>query len=58
MGELAVEITDRTRKSTTRYWRERVSVKTQLELLARQLLRRYCFPPGKHDAALRLVPEQ
>jgi len=58
LKKIAVEITDKLRKSTTVDWQVRESVRAKLRILVRRTLQRYKYPPDKAPAALELVMEQ
>lgn len=55
---IAVEITEKLRKSTTVDWQIRESVRAQLRILVRRTLQKYKYPPDKADEAVQLVMEQ
>ncbi|MBW4934465.1 type I restriction endonuclease subunit R [Marinobacter sp. F4206] len=56
--KIAVEITDKLRKSTTVDWQVRESVRAKLRILVRRTLQRYKYPPDKAPAAIELIMEQ
>ena len=58
LKKIAVEITDKLRKSTTVDWQVRESVRAKLRILVRRTLQRYKYPPDKAPAAIELVMEQ
>jgi type I restriction enzyme R subunit len=58
LKKIALELTDRLRKSTTVDWQKRESVRARLRNLVRITLRRYKYPPDKQEEAIRLVLEQ
>jgi len=58
LKKIAVEITDKLRKSTTVDWQVRESVRAKLRILVRRTLQRYKYPPDKAPAAIDLVMEQ
>jgi len=58
LRKIAVEITEKLRRSTTVDWQVRQSVRAQLRILVRQCLKRWKYPPVGEDAALDLVMEQ
>lgn len=58
LKKLAMELTDKLRKSTTVDWQVRESVRARLRILVRQLLRRYKYPPDLQQAAIDLVLRQ
>jgi type I restriction enzyme R subunit len=58
LKKIAVEITEKLRKSTTVDWQKRESVRAKLRLLVRRTLRRYKYPPDQQKKAMELVMEQ
>ena len=58
LKKIAVEITDKLRKSTTVDWQVRDSVRAKLKILVRRTLQRYKYPPDKAVEAVELVLEQ
>lgn len=58
LKKIAVEITDKLRRSTTVDWQVRESVRARLRILVRRTLRRYKYPPDKAKAAVELVMQQ
>ncbi|MFO1436873.1 MAG: type I restriction endonuclease subunit R [Verrucomicrobiaceae bacterium] len=58
LKQLATELTDQLRKSTTVDWQVRDSVRAKLRILVRRLLRRYKYPPDLEKAAVELVLKQ
>ena len=58
LKKIAVEITDKLRKSTTVDWQVRESVRAKLRILVRRTLQRYKYPPDKASAAIELVMQQ
>lgn len=58
LKKIAVDITDKLRKSTTVDWQVRESVRAKLRILVRRTLQRYKYPPDKAPAAIELVMEQ
>ncbi|MFO7800171.1 MAG: DUF3387 domain-containing protein, partial [Rhodohalobacter sp.] len=58
LKKIAVEITEKLRKSTTVDWQKRESVRAKLRILVRRTLRRYKYPPDKQKAAMELVMQQ
>jgi type I restriction enzyme R subunit len=58
LKKLASELTEKLRTSTTVDWQVRESVRAQLRLLVRRLLRRYKYPPDLEIAAIDLVMKQ
>jgi type I restriction enzyme R subunit len=58
LKQIALELTDKLRTSTTVDWQKRDSVRARLRNLVRITLRRYKYPPDKTEAAIQLVLEQ
>lgn len=58
LKKIAVEITEKLRKSTTVDWQKRESVRAKLRILVRRTLRRYKYPPDKQKRAMELVMQQ
>lgn len=58
LKKIAVEITEKLRKSTSVDWQVRESVRAKLRNLVRRSLRRWKYPPDKQDAAVELVMKQ
>lgn len=58
LKELAHELTEQLRKSTTVDWRVRESVRAQMRLLIKRLLRKYKYPPEGQEKAVTRVLEQ
>ncbi len=58
LKQLAVEITEKLRNSTSVDWQVRDSVRAKLRNLVRRMLRRYKYPPDKRDDAVELVLKQ
>ena len=58
LKELATELTAKLRQSTTVDWQVRDSVRAQMRLLIKRLLRKYKYPPEGQEAAVVLVLEQ
>lgn len=58
LKNLARELTEKLRKSTTVDWQVRESVRARLRILVRRLLQKYKYPPEKSDAAVKLILEQ
>ncbi|UGV41923.1 type I restriction endonuclease subunit R [Methanococcoides orientis] len=55
---IALELTEKLRKSTTVDWQKRDSVRAKLRNLVRITLRRYKYPPDKQKEAIKLVLQQ
>jgi len=58
LKQIAVEITERLRSSTTVDWQVRESVRAKLRLLVRRTLKKWKYPPVGQEAAVDLVLEQ
>ena len=58
LKKIAVEITEKLRKSTTVDWQVRDSVRARLRILVRRTLQRYKYPPDKATDAIELVLKQ
>ncbi|KAB7732300.1 HsdR family type I site-specific deoxyribonuclease [Rudanella paleaurantiibacter] len=58
LKDLARELTEKLRASTTVDWQVRESVRARLRILVRRLLQKYKYPPEKSDAAVKLVLDQ
>lgn len=58
LKKIAVEVTDKLRKSTTVDWQVRDSVRARLRILVRRTLQKWKYPPDKQDAAVELVLKQ
>ncbi len=58
LKKIAIEITDKLRKSTTIDWQVRDSVRARLRILVRRSLQRYKYPPDQEKAAIDLVLKQ
>ena len=58
LKKLAIELTQRLRKSTTIDWQVRDSVRAQMRTLVRRLLKRYKYPPDQQQDAINLVLRQ
>ena len=58
LKNLAVELTEKLRNSTTVDWQVRESVRARMRLLIKRLLRKYKYPPQGQEAAVETVIEQ
>ena len=58
LKKIAIEITEKLRKSTTVDWQIRESVRAQLKILVRRTLQRYKYPPDQAADAVELVLKQ
>jgi type I restriction enzyme R subunit len=58
LKKIAIEITEKLRKSTTVDWQLRESVRAQLRILVRRTLQKYKYPPNRSAEAVELVLKQ
>lgn len=58
LKKIAVEITEKLRRSTTVDWQVRESVRAKLRILVRRTLQRYKYPPDQAAEAVELILEQ
>ena len=58
LKKIAHELTANLRKSMTVDWSERESVRANLRLMVKRILRKYKYPPDLQDAAVELVLQQ
>jgi type I restriction enzyme R subunit len=58
LKQLATELTEKLRASTKVDWQVRESVRAQMRLLIKRLLRKYKYPPEGQEEAVKLVLEQ
>jgi type I restriction enzyme, R subunit len=58
LKKIAIEITEKLRKSTTVDWQVRDSVRAKLKILVRRTLQRYKYPPDMAAEAIELVLKQ
>jgi type I restriction enzyme R subunit len=58
LKKIAVEITEKLRKSTTVDWQVRESVRARLRILVRRTLQKWKYPPDKQPGAVELVLKQ
>jgi len=58
LKKLAVELTEKLRKSTSVDWQVRDSVRAQMRLLIKRLLRKYKYPPEGQEEAVAMVLKQ
>ncbi|MFO7832231.1 MAG: type I restriction endonuclease subunit R [Desulfuromonadaceae bacterium] len=58
LKKIAVEITEKLRKSTTVDWQVRESVRAKLRILVRRTLQRYKYPPDQAPEAVELILQQ
>jgi len=58
LKQLATELTEKLRASTTVDWQVRDSVRAQMRLLIKRLLRKYKYPPEGQEEAVTMVLKQ
>jgi type I site-specific deoxyribonuclease, HsdR family len=58
LKQIAQELAEKLRKSTTVDWQKRDSVRAKLRNLVRITLRRHKYPPDKQEEAIKLVLDQ
>ena len=58
LKDLAIELTAKLRQSTSVDWQVRESVRAQMRLLIRRLLRKYKYPPEGQESAVETVIKQ
>lgn len=58
LKKIAIEITEKLRKSTTVDWQVRDSVRAKLKILVRRTLQRWKYPPDKAAEAVELILKQ
>lgn len=58
LKKIAIELTEKLRKSTTVDWQVRESVRAKIRNMVRRLLRKYKYPPKYSQAAIDLVLRQ
>lgn len=58
LKKIAVEITEKLRKSTTVDWQVRDNVRATIRILIRRTLQRYKYPPDKAADAVELILKQ
>ncbi|MCS6996006.1 MAG: type I restriction endonuclease subunit R, partial [Casimicrobiaceae bacterium] len=58
LKQIASELTEKLRKSTSVDWHKRESVRAKLRNLVRITLRRHKYPPDRQEEAIQLVLEQ
>jgi len=58
LKQLAVELTEQLRKSTTVDWQVRDSVRAKMRILIKRLLKKYKYPPEGQEEAVALVLQQ
>jgi len=58
LKQLATELTEQLRKSTTVDWQVRESVRAKMRILIKRLLKKYKYPPEGQEEAVTLVLQQ
>jgi type I restriction enzyme R subunit len=58
LKKIAQELTDNLRQNIKVDWAERESVRANLRLMVRRILRKYKYPPDQQDGAVELVLQQ
>lgn len=58
LKQLATELTEKLRESTTVDWQQRESVRAKMRILIKRLLRKYKYPPEGQDDAVIVVLQQ
>ncbi|WP_245673310.1 type I restriction endonuclease subunit R [Endozoicomonas ascidiicola] len=58
LKKIAVDITDKLRKSTTVDWQIRDSIRAKIKILVRRTLQRWKYPPDKAAGAVDLILKQ
>lgn len=58
LKQLAIELTEKLRSSTTVDWQVRDSVRASIRLLIKRLLRKYKYPPEGQEEAVAMVLKQ
>ncbi|MDN3575918.1 type I restriction endonuclease subunit R [Chitinimonas viridis] len=58
LKKIAHELTENLRRSITVDWSARESVRAQLRLMVKRILRKYKYPPDMQDGAVELVLQQ
>lgn len=58
LKKIAHELTQSLRKNITVDWSQRESVRANLRLIVKRILRKYKYPPDPQDAAVALVLDQ
>jgi type I restriction enzyme R subunit len=58
LKKIAVDITEKLRRSTTVDWQVRESVRAKLRILVRRTLQRYKYPPDQAPEAVELIMKQ
>lgn len=58
LKKIAHELTENLRRNITVDWSARESVRAQLRLMVKRILRKYKYPPDLQDGAVELVLQQ
>lgn len=58
LKKIAIELTEKLRRSTTVDWAVRDAVRAKLRIMVKNILRKYKYPPDKQEAAIDLVLQQ
>lgn len=58
LKKIAQELTASLRANLKTDWTERESVRAQLRLMVKRILKKYKYPPDQQDNAVQLVLEQ
>ena len=58
LKKIAHELTESLRKNITVDWSSRESVRAQLRLMVKRILRKYKYPPDQQEKAIALVLQQ
>ena len=58
LKKIAHELTENLRKNITVDWSSRESVRAQLRLMVKRILRKYKYPPDQQEKAIALVLQQ
>ncbi len=58
LKKIAIELTEKLRRSTTVDWSVRETVRARLRIMVKNILRKYKYPPDKQEAAIDLVLQQ
>jgi len=58
LKQIAIDITEQLRRSTTVDWQQRDSVRAKLRILVRRALKKWKYPPVGEEAATELVLQQ
>ena len=58
LKKIAQELTDSLRRNITADWARRNSVRANLRLMVKRILRKYKYPPDQQEGAVELVLQQ